>query len=259
MQGPGGGILFASVFALIADIFPDPTVRARYQGFCSPCFRFSSLMGPVLGGWITDTIGWRWVFYVNLPPGLLALAVLPLVLPHGARRANARIDFWGALTSAIAIVALLLALEFASTGAGWTSPPVLGGLLVAVVAFAIFVPVELRAAEPIIPLTLFRNRTLTASVLVAFMTGVVLLGVSLYTPLFAQAVLRLSASRLGRADDADGRRAAVDWPGRGAVDRPLRPLKPFIMLGALVMTVAGLALRLLDGHPPWWSSARCSS
>src|SRR5439155_4066892 len=137
----------------------------------------SSLVGPVLGGWITDTVGWRWVFYVNLPPGLLALALFPLVLPQSARRLNARLDYWGALTSVITIVALLLALEFASTGAPWTSPPVLGGLLVAVVAFAIFVPVELKAAEPIIPLSLFRNRTLTSNVLVAFMTGVVLLGV----------------------------------------------------------------------------------
>src|SRR5690348_10148868 len=99
LQGIGGGVLFASVFALIADIFPDPKERARYQGTLFTVFSFSSLVGPVLGGWITDTIGWRWVFFVNLPPGLLALAILPLVLPRGERRVNARIDHWGALLS----------------------------------------------------------------------------------------------------------------------------------------------------------------
>src|SRR5947209_15108872 len=120
VQGLGGGMLFASVFALIADIFPDATVRARYQGLLFTVFSLSSLVGPVLGGWITDTVGWRWVFYVNLPPGLLALATLPLVLPQGERRAGARIDYWGALTSVVAIVGLLLALEFAGTGEGWS-------------------------------------------------------------------------------------------------------------------------------------------
>ncbi len=247
LQGVGGGVLFASVFALIADIFPDPTERARYQGTLFTVFSFSSLVGPVLGGWITDTIGWRWVFYVNLPPGLLALVVLPLVLPHGERRLNARIDYWGALTSVIAIVALLLSLEFASTGAGWTSPLVLGGLLIAAIAFAIFVPVELRAAEPIIPLTLFRNRTLTASVLVAFMTGVVLLGVSLYTPLFAQAVLRLSASGSGVLMMP----MVVALPLIGLVVGPLiahfGQLKPFVLLGSLIMTLAALPLLAVDG------------
>ena len=79
IQGIGGGMLFSTVFALISDIFPAPQIRARYQGILFTVFSFSSLVGPVLGGWITDSIGWRWVFYVNLPPGLLALASLPLV------------------------------------------------------------------------------------------------------------------------------------------------------------------------------------
>ncbi len=247
LQGLGGGVLFASVFALIADIFPDAKERARYQGTLFTVFSFSSLIGPVLGGWITDTIGWRWVFYVNLPPGLVALAVLPLVLPQGERRMDARIDYLGALTSVVAIVALLLALEFTSTGAAWTSPQVLGGLLIAAVAFAVFVPVELRAAEPIIPLSLFRNRTLTATVLVAFMTGVVLLGVSLYTPLFAQAVLRLSASGSGILMMP----MVVALPLIGLVIGPLiahfGQLKPFVLLGTLVMSVAALPLLVLDG------------
>jgi EmrB/QacA subfamily drug resistance transporter len=248
LQGLGGGILFSSVFALIADLFPDARVRARYQGFLFTVFSLSSLLGPLLGGWITDTIGWRWVFYVNLPPGLLALAVLPVVLPQSARRPNAPIDYLGAVTGATAIVALLLGLEFASTGASWTSPPVGGSLLLAGVALAVFVPVERKAAEPILPLALFRNATLSAGVLVAFMTGVVLLGVSLYTPLLGQAVLRLSASASGVLMMP----LVVTLPLIGLVVGPLMAhfnrIKPFILLGALVMTLAGLALSLLDGQ-----------
>jgi MFS family permease len=111
LQGLGGGMLLATVFTLVADIFPDLRDRARYQGLLFSVFALSSVIGPILGGWITDSLGWRWVFYVNLPLGLLTLVILPRVLPQSARQGNARIDYLGALTITIAIIALLLALE----------------------------------------------------------------------------------------------------------------------------------------------------
>lgn len=197
VQGLGSGMLFATIFALVADIYPDLKDRARYQGLLFSVFAVSSVIGPVLGGWITDSLNWRWVFYVNLPLGLLALGVLPLVLPQSLRQPNARIDYLGALTITIAVVALLLALEWVGAGYAWSSPPVIGGFGVAILSFAAFVPLELRAIEPIIPFSLFRNRTITATSVVMFMVGIIMFGVILYTPLFVQGVLGLSASGSG--------------------------------------------------------------
>ena len=99
IQGLGGGMILATVFTLVADIFPDPAKRAKYQGFFFAVFAVSSVIGPYLGGWITDYQSWRWVFYVNLPLGLFSLLVLPRALPQSSRRADARIDVlgpWGA-------------------------------------------------------------------------------------------------------------------------------------------------------------------
>jgi EmrB/QacA subfamily drug resistance transporter len=197
LQGLGGGMLMATVFTLVADIFPDLRDRARYQGFLFATFSLSSVVGPVLGGWITDSISWRWVFYVKLPLGLLALAVLPAVLPKTARQPGAKIDYLGALASTLAVVGLLGALELVGTGAPWTSPLVLSGLALALLAGAAFVPIERRAVEPLIPLSLFRNRTVAVSTAVQFFIGITMFTVSLYIALFVQGVLGASASSSG--------------------------------------------------------------
>ena len=197
IQGIGGGMIFATVFTLVADIFPNLRDRARYQGLLFAVFTVSSVIGPILGGWITDNFGWRWVFSINLPLGLLTLLVLPRVLPQSARQPTAQIDYWGVLTITIALVAFLLALEWAGAGLAWTSPQVLGGLLIAVVAFIAFGLIERRVADPIIPFQLFRHRTILAITVTLFFFGIGIFGLSLYTPLFVQGVLGLSASQSG--------------------------------------------------------------
>lgn len=198
IQGLGAGVLLSTIFALVADIFPNPKDRARYQGMLFSVFALSSVIGPVLGGWITDTWSWRWVFYINMPLGALSLFVLPMVLPQSVRRHGAKIDYFGALTMIIAVVALLLSLETVGLGNAWTSPMVLSGIVVAIIAFVAFIYTEQRVPEPIIPLTLFRNRTFSAIVSVVFMQGIAMFGVILYMPLFMQAVLGQSASESGR-------------------------------------------------------------
>ncbi|NTW03119.1 MAG: MFS transporter [Oscillochloris sp.] len=197
IQGLGGGAILATVFTLVADIFPDLRDRARYQGMLFSVFALSSVIGPIVGGWITDTIGWRWVFYVNLPLGMFALFVLPRVLPQNVRQHNTRIDYWGALAMSIFVIALLLAFELAGNGFSWNSPQVIGGFLIAAVALAIFIPIERHSADPILPFELFRNRTFLATTTVLFLFGGGMFGLSLYTPLFVQGVLGLSASESG--------------------------------------------------------------
>lgn len=246
IQGLGGGMLFSTTFALVADIFPDLKDRARYQGFLFSVFAVSSVIGPVLGGWITDTLNWRWVFYVNLPLGIVALGVLPRVLPQSTRQPNARIDYLGALTITISVVALLLALEWVGAGYAWSSPLVIGGFIVAILSFAVFVPLELRAIEPIIPFDLFRNRTVTATSWVMFMVGIAMFGVILYTPLFMQGVLGLSASGSGMAMIP----MAITMPMMGILVGNLiarfGTIKPFLLFGVGLMSLGIFLLTMLQ-------------
>src|SRR3712207_394968 len=112
IQGLGAGMIFSNVFTSVADIFPDPTNRAKYQGVFSGVFALSSVVGPTLGGWITDNLDWRWIFYVNVPLGVFSLFALPFVLPQSGRRRRVRIDYLGATTITASVVALLLALSW---------------------------------------------------------------------------------------------------------------------------------------------------
>src|SRR5919199_4553740 len=245
IQGLGGGMLFSSVFTLVADIFPDVRDRARYQGLLFSVFALSSVVGPVLGGWITDNLGWRWVFYVNLPLGLLSLVILPRVLPQTPRQTGARIDYLGSVTITVAVVALLLALEWAGSGYGWASARVLGGLVLSVVAFALFVPIERRAAEPIIPFSLFRNRTITATSVLLFLFGIGMFGLILYTPLFVQGVLAQSPSRSGEVMIPMVITMTVMGIVVGQVIARVGTMRPFLIGGTGVMCLGVLLLTTL--------------
>lgn len=245
LQGLGGGMLMATVFTLVADVFPDLRDRARYQGRLFAVFSLSSVIGPVLGGWITDSLSWRWVFYINIPLGLLALVVLPAVLPTTARQREVRIDYLGALASTLAVVGALGALELVSAGEAWSSPLVLGGLALAGVAAAAFVPIERRAAEPIIPLGLFRNRMVVVATLVQFLVGITMFTVTLYIPLFTQGVLGASASTSGTVMMP----MVITMPLMGIVVGQLIArvgrLKPFLLIATGLASVGVLLLTLL--------------
>ncbi len=203
------------------------------------------MIGPYLGGWITDTINWRWVFFVNLPLGLFSLAVLPFVLPQSARRPGARIDWLGALTITVAVVALLLALSWVGEGDAWTAGRVLGGFAVAAVFLALFVPIELRAAEPVIPFTLFRNRAIAAAAIVLFMVGIAMFGIILYTPLFVQGVLGRTASGSGAVLTPLVVTMTVMGIIGGQLIARVRRIKPFMLFGTVVMTAGVLLLSTL--------------
>jgi EmrB/QacA subfamily drug resistance transporter len=197
IQGLFGGILMSSVFAVVADIYP-PKVRARMQGIFSGTFALAAVVGPTLGGVLTDTLGWRWVFYINLPLGLAALAVIIRGMPAVRTTASRRdIDVGGAVTLAATVVPLLTALSL-SRDHDWTSPLVLGLLAFAVVAFAIFVRIERRERHPIIPFGLFRVPAFTTAIVVGFFSAVGMFGVSLFVPLVYQGELGLSASASGK-------------------------------------------------------------
>src|SRR5690554_222414 len=158
VQGIGGGGLMVLAQAIIADIV-SPRERGRYQGYFGAVFGASSVAGPLIGGFLTEHASWRWVFYVNLPIGLVALVVTSAVLPASVRRARVRIDWLGTTVLSAAIVCLVLVTTWGGNEHAWGSPLIVGLSAAAVVLGVVFVLVERRVEEPAIPLRLFRNRT----------------------------------------------------------------------------------------------------
>ena len=196
VQGIFGGVLFATVFSVIGDLF-SASARGRAQGLFGGVFGLASIVGPTAGGFITDHWSWRWVFEVNIPVGILAVAVVAIGLPYVKSKASWRdIDFVGAFTLAAGVVPLLIALTITRDHA-WTSLPVVGLLALAVVMLAAFVVVETRVEHPIVPLELFKNATFTVSMIVSFLTAFGMFGSILFTPLVFQGVLGISATNSG--------------------------------------------------------------
>ena len=196
LQGLFGGVLFASVFTVLADIF-TPQTRARMQGVFGGVFGLASVIGPTAGGFITDNWGWRWVFYVNVPVGVLGIALLFAFLPFVRTQASWKnIDFLGAGLLALALTPILIALSETTTygwGSWQTLVPLIGGLLVLLV----FIVVEAREDEPIVPIGLFRNRAYAVSILVGFISSFGMFGTIIFIPLVYQGVLGISATNSG--------------------------------------------------------------
>jgi len=202
VQGLGGGALMSMTLAVIADIFP-PRQRSKYQGLSGVVWGASSVIGPVLGGLITDALGWRWVFFVNVPVAVAAFVVLHLTLPrptagHGTRDALAGLDLTGTALLAGGMLTSMLALTwFGGNGPGGVALPIaaLAGLL-GLTAFAIQ---QRRSSAPLLPMELFRDRTILLGNAAGFLLGVGIMGSTIYLPLYVQAVLGLSAAASGFA------------------------------------------------------------
>ena len=197
VQGLGGGVLLANAFVVVGDLFPAAE-RGKYQGFLAAVFGISSVIGPTLGGFITDTLSWHWIFYVNLPLGIPLLLLFARFFPSirpAAQRPQLYVVGMAALV--MVIVPLLLALSFAGVQYDWVSPQIIGLLAVASVMAAVFILVELRAPDPIMPLTIYRNRIVSISLFAAFGTGFGMFGGIVFIPLFFQGVLGASATSSG--------------------------------------------------------------
>src|SRR5216684_7153197 len=167
IQGLGAGALMPIAQAIIGDAFP-PAERGKWQGLIVAVFGLSSIVGPTLGGWITDNWGWRWVFYVNMPVGAIAILTAGFVLPRTVRRLQHTIDYLGVFTLVAGTVPLLLAFSWAGTQYAWNSWQIIGLFIFSAVMLVIFVLVELRAAEPIISPQLFKNSIFSISTIAMF-------------------------------------------------------------------------------------------
>ena len=196
IQGLGMGTVMPLSQTIIGDIIPARQ-RGKYQGLMGAVFGVTSVAGPLAGGFITDHWGWRWLFFAAVPIGLATTAVIArfLHLPH--ERREARIDYPGIATLTVALVSLLLATSLGGTTWAWGSPQILGLYAVGLVTLVVFVLVEARAEEPVIPLRLFRSRVFTAANIASFAVSMVMFGSIIYIPVYAQGVLGVDATNSG--------------------------------------------------------------
>jgi EmrB/QacA subfamily drug resistance transporter len=187
LQGLGGGGLIVVTIAVVGDIV-TPRERGRYQGYFGAVFGISTVIGPLLGGFLVDHFSWRWIFYVNLPIGLLALGVIAVAFQSRAAPTRHRIDYLGAALLAGSLSAIVLFASLGGTTYAWGSTPMVILAIAGIAGLGAFVLAERRAAEPILPLALFRNRVFTVSSAIGFIAGVALFGSVSYLPLYLQNV-----------------------------------------------------------------------
>ena len=259
IQGLGAGALFPIAIATIGDLY-SPRERGRFQGLFGAVFGLSFIVGPFIGGWITDHISWHWVFYVNMPFGIASLIVLGTVLPGiGRRTASARdLDYLGIAVFTAGVVPLMLGLsnkgfvKSDGTLPNWTDPNVGGFIVVGLAILIAFVFVEFRSKEPIIPLDLFRVRDYSISMVAVFVFGIAMFAAVLFMPRFYQTVRGISATASGY----------YIWPllvgliggsiGTGLLISRVGRYKWLMVAGAVVMTIGGGLLTRLTADISDW-------
>src|SRR5437868_6909812 len=196
LQGLGGGGLMVLAQAIIGDVV-SPRDRGKYQGYFGAVFAVSSVIGPLLGGFFVDRLSWHWVFYINLPVGVIALAVIVSVLPSAATRTKHKIDYAGIVLLGSATSCLVLMTTWGGTTYPWSDPVIIGLIVGAVLLLVGWGLVERVAAEPVLPLNLFRLRVFNVSAALGFVIGFGMFGALTYLPLYMQVVYGVSATVSG--------------------------------------------------------------
>ncbi|HEY3522499.1 MAG TPA: MFS transporter, partial [Candidatus Limnocylindrales bacterium] len=245
VQGLGAGAMQPIAFTIAGDIF-EPRQRAKMQGLFSGVWGVAAIVGPALGGVLTTTVGWPWVFEINIPVGIVAGFIIWRVFHERFERRPHRLDWPGGILLTLGIVALLVAVSEAGPSFGWTSPLVIGLLVLAAVLLALFVRTELRAAEPLVDLDLVRDPLIGAGLAISVLGGVIMFGVTTYVPPMIQGVHGGSPVDAGAAVAA----MSIGWPigsvvgGRALIRFGARRV---VVSGALALVVGTAILTQIGG------------
>ena len=244
VQGLGAGAMLPIVQAILGDIFP-PAARARWAGLLMSVFGFATIIGPLLGGWITDNIGWRWTFYVNLPVGVIAIAFALIALPGHAQLRKHVVDYLGTAFLVMAAVPLLLAFSWAGSTYAWSSPMIIGLFVFSVAMWGVFYLREMRAAEPVLNPRLFRNSIFTVSALASAVQSAGMFGAIMFLPLFVQGVMGKTATNSGTVLMPMMLAAIVTSVGAGQILGRWGRYKVIVVLGFAEVTAGAYLLSRL--------------
>ena len=247
IQGLGGGGLMVSAQAAIGDVV-SPRDRGRYMGFFGAVFGVSSVAGPLIGGFFTSNFSWRWIFYINLPLGILALAAIAVALPSVSERVHHKVDYGGAALLAVGLAAIVLLTTLGGTTYAWGSAQIVVLAVIGIGGIAAFVYAESRAPEPILPLHLFRNSVFRITSAIGFVIGFALFGALTYLPLFQQVVRGDSPTESGLQLIPVMAGVLIGSIGSGQIITKTGRYKVFPVAGTAIAAVGMFLLSRLDAE-----------
>lgn len=245
LQGVGGGALMVTAMALIGEVIPLRD-RGRYQGALGAVFGVTTVIGPLLGGFFTDHLSWRWAFWINVPVGIVVFFVAAAAIPALSRVGRAKIDYAGIVFVGLGASGLTLATSWGGAEYAWTSPVIIGLFVASALALAVFIQVERRAAEPILPMRLFASPVFTVCCILSFIVGFAMLGALTFLPTFMQFVDGVSATESGLRTLPMVAGLLITSTGSGAIVGRTGRYKIFPVLGTAIMTVAFVLLSRMD-------------
>ncbi|EGK06869.1 MFS family major facilitator transporter [Desmospora sp. 8437] len=246
IQGFGGGMIMSTAFTAVGDLF-SPRERGRWQGLMSSVFGLSSVLGPTLGGYIVDHFDWHWIFWIFLPVGVVAFFLILRLFPNtetgGEKK---RIDYFGSLFLIFTMIPMLLAFSWAGENYAWTSFEILGLFAFSIAALAIFILIEKRAENPVLPLDLFKNKIFTLSNIIGFLIGIGMFSSIMFMPFFIQGVMGTSASKSGFVMMFMTLSMVFTSTITGQVVTRTGKYKKLALTGALIMAIGMYLLSTMD-------------
>ena len=251
LQGIGGGAVMVTAMAVIGEVIPLRE-RGRYQGALGAVFGVTTVIGPLLGGFFTDHLTWRWAFWINVPVAVVVLIVAAIAIPSLGRTGRAVIDYPGILLVGLGATGLTLATSWGGTTYPWSSPVVIGLFAASTLALAVFVRVELRAAEPVLPIRLFASPVFTVCCVLSFVVGFAMLGALTFLPTFMQFVDGVSATESGLRTLPMVAGLLITSVGSGVLVGRTGRYKIFPVVGTAVMAVGFVLLSGMTAATPVW-------